>query len=65
MTLAEEPQGLGNTSTSTGLLSPQGISDLYNFPLAGLDIPTGAIGLIEIGIGQRLEPTAPRPFRTC
>jgi hypothetical protein len=56
-TLVEGFQGPGNGAAAPGTsikppTSPQQIAQYYNFPLAGLDIDTGPIGLLESGLGN-------------
>ncbi len=62
-TLLPGAQSVGNTSTQGQLLSPQDIAALYNFPLADLNVATGAIGLIEPGIGNALRPGTTESFQ--
>jgi hypothetical protein len=62
----ELPQGAqspGNNSTQGAVLTPQAIADLYNFPLNGAEVQTGAIGLIEPGIGSALRPGDTETFK--
>jgi hypothetical protein len=54
VTLPEGPQSIGNNSTIEPASSAAAIAELYNFPLAGLAVQTGAIGLVEPGIGSAL-----------
>jgi hypothetical protein len=64
VTLPQGPQSIGNdSSTPVPALPPQDIAALYNFPLAGSSIPTGAIGLIEPGIGSALPNDATQTFQ--
>jgi len=60
-TLPQGPQGIGNSGTSPNL-SPAGMAELYNFPLDGQNVTTGAIGLIEPGVGS-YTPTDPTGAR--
>jgi hypothetical protein len=57
------PQSIGNYLSTTERMSiylPGAIAkDFYNFPLAGKDIPTTAVGLIEPGIGAAMPGTSP------
>jgi hypothetical protein len=62
-TLQQGSQSPGNNSSLGLTLSPQQISELYNFPLAGLNVETGAIGLIEPGIGSALHPSQTKTFQ--
>lgn len=58
-TLSNGVQSIGNnvaTSLDQFEKYPQKISAMYNFPLAGNDIKTSPIGLIETQIGTALEP---------
>lgn len=59
VTLAQGAQGPGNSSSSAPDMAPQDIAALYNFPLDGKAVATGAIGLIEPGVGSYLpgDPT--------
>jgi hypothetical protein len=61
--LHEGPQSIGNYLSTTERMSiylPGAIAkDFYNFPLAGKDIPTTAVGLIEPGIGAAMPGTSP------
>ncbi|TCT02982.1 DUF4114 domain-containing protein [Aquabacter spiritensis] len=56
--LPQGVQSIGNTLTATNTatsLNPQDIAaDFYNFPLNGEAVPTGAIGLVEPGIGTAI-----------
>ncbi|MBV8191201.1 MAG: hypothetical protein JO339_28455 [Alphaproteobacteria bacterium] len=61
VTLAQGVQSVGNSTLSPTTLSysptvlgPQNIAALYNFPLNGLNVQTGNVGLIEPGIGSAL-----------
>lgn len=63
VTLPQGPQSVGNTSTRGALLSSDDIAALYNLPLADLNVPTGAIGLIEPGIGSALPPGTDETFQ--
>lgn len=49
-TLTGNAQGPGNNGTSPGPTAPQQVAEYYNFPLAGLDVQTGSLGLIESGL---------------
>ncbi|MEW6122472.1 MAG: DUF4114 domain-containing protein [Pseudomonadota bacterium] len=55
---------LGNTYQSAAQNPQVAASDYYNFPLAEFPgVQTGAIGLIEPGIGTALRSTAPHDFQ--
>jgi hypothetical protein len=61
ITLEPGAQGVGNQTLSPGTanytpieLTPDEIASLYDFPLDGLEVPTGAIGLIEPSTGSKL-----------
>jgi hypothetical protein len=62
----EGPQSIGNYLSTTFQRSnyfPSVIAkDFYNFPLAGKDIPTTTVGLIEPGIGDAM-PSASLTFQ--
>lgn len=64
-TLAEGPQSPGN-SGNTDTLYPNEIAALYNFPFADpalwASVATGAIGLVEPGIGTALPDDATKTF---
>ena len=55
-TLAQGWQSLGNAAgREFTALFPNQLADAhYNFPLAGKDVPTGTIGLVEPGVGTAL-----------
>ncbi|WP_332116233.1 DUF4114 domain-containing protein [Azorhizobium caulinodans] len=59
--LPQGAQSPGNQSTSATELYPQDIATLYNFPLSGPAHRTGTLALVEIGIGDALNPTIPGP----
>ena len=64
-TLPLGPQSPGNAGTPGGLY-PNEIAALYNFPFADPDlwqaVQTGAIGLVEPGIGTALPASATQSF---
>jgi hypothetical protein len=59
----EGPQSIGNYLSTTSQIShyfPGAIArDFYNFPLAGKDVPTIAVGLVEPGIGDAMPSASP------
>ena len=59
----EGPQSIGNYLSTTFQMSnyfPGAIArDFYNFPLAGKDVPTTTVGLIEPGIGDAMPSASP------
>ena len=59
----EGPQSIGNYLSTTFQMSnyfPGAIArDFYNFPLAGKDVPTTTVGLIEPGIGDAMPSGSP------
>ena len=58
VTLPQGWQSLGNAAPEGSSVRPQVVADLYDFPLAGQDwnaVATGAIGLIEPGLGSALS----------
>ncbi|MEP9380671.1 DUF4114 domain-containing protein [Aquabacter sp. CN5-332] len=64
VTLPQGPQGVGNNSTVGLAYFAQEIGRyFYNFPTAWADQPTGAIGLIEPGVGDALPPDAEQSFK--
>ena len=56
--LQNGPQSQGNSGSHADLL-PSDVAVLYNFPLAGLNVQTGTIGLMEPGVGSWLSETDP------
>ncbi|MCC8432362.1 hypothetical protein LJ725_25585 [Reyranella aquatilis] len=52
--LQNGPQSQGNSGNHEDLL-PSDVAVLYNFPLAGLNVQTGTIGLMEPGVGSWLS----------
>lgn len=65
VTLAEGPQSQGSSTEAVSVLPPQLVAGLYNFPLAGEQVRTGAIGLIEPGVGSYLpDDPSGRDFET-
>ena len=63
VTLAQGYQSVGNGSSLQSSLAAQDIAALYNFPLQGLSVATGMIGLIEPGIGSALAPGQTQTFQ--
>lgn len=65
VTLAQGPQSQGSDAKDPALLAPQLVAALYDFPLVGEQVRTGAIGLIEPGVGSYLpgDPSG-REFET-
>lgn len=59
VTLPQGDQSIGNGLEEPTDLAPQTIGALYDFPLAGLDVKTPPVGLIEHGIGTALSPGSP------
>ena len=59
----EGPQSIGNYLSTISQMSnyfPGAIAqDFYNFPLAGKDVATTAVGLIEPGIGDAMPSASP------
>ena len=59
----EGPQSIGNYLSTISQMSnyfPGAIArDFYNFPLAGKDVPTTTVGLIEPGIGDAMPSASP------
>lgn len=68
-TAAAMPQGWQSPGNSAGPGSiterfPNQIADdFYNFPLAGLDVATGTIGLVEPGVGTALPSGSTQTFQ--
>ncbi|OZA85137.1 MAG: hypothetical protein B7X76_05700, partial [Azorhizobium sp. 39-67-5] len=52
VTLDQNAQSIGNSSTDATHLFPQDIAATYNFPLTGSDLETGTLALIEPAIGD-------------
>ena len=63
MTLAQGYQSVGNGSSLQPALAAQDIAALYHFPLQGLSVATGMIGLVEPGIGSALAPGQTQTFQ--
>lgn len=55
VTLPQGGQSIGSTSTNLTKLYPQALAALYRFPLQAQLLQTGAVGLIEPGIGTYLQ----------
>jgi hypothetical protein len=63
VTLAKGYQSVGNGSSLQPGLAAQDIAALYHFPLQGLSVATGMIGLVEPGIGSALAPGQTQTFQ--
>jgi len=63
VTLAQGYQSVGNGSALQPGLAPQDIAALYNFPLQGLSVATGMVGLLEPGIGSALPSGQTQTFQ--
>ncbi|HEX9522985.1 MAG TPA: S53 family peptidase, partial [Reyranella sp.] len=63
VTLAQGYQGVGNGSSLQPGLAAQDIAALYNFPLQGLGVQTGMVGLVEPGIGSALPSGQTQTFQ--
>ena len=63
VTLAQGYQSVGNGSSLQPGLAAQDIAALYHFPLQGLSVATGMIGLVEPGIGSALAPGQTESFQ--
>jgi len=65
--LQQGPQSIGNELVITGQPSVNFSGDMaqwfYNFPLAGLDVPTATLGLVEPGIGDAIPLNAAHTFQ--
>jgi hypothetical protein len=64
VTLPDGPQSLGNDSSSQQDRTSHAVSNLYDFPLSGLDVKTLPVGLVEIGIGTALPGNKTPPEQT-
>ena len=62
--LPQGAQSIGNSATTDSLQPPQVIASYYNFPLQGQLVQTGAVGLIEPGIGSALPAGVSDSFET-
>jgi hypothetical protein len=62
-TLQQGYQSVGNGSSLQPGLAAQDIAALYHFPLQGLSVATGMIGLVEPGIGSALAPGETQTFQ--
>ncbi|MFO1160436.1 MAG: hypothetical protein U1E60_16475 [Reyranellaceae bacterium] len=56
--LTDGAQGIGNSATDYANRTSATLATLYNYPLSGLSVQTGTIGLIEPGIGSALPGDA-------
>lgn len=64
VTLPAGVQSPGNNSTQSLTRAPQKIAqDFYNFPLDGKSVETGAVGLVEVGVGSALPAHASQSFQ--